>query len=163
LGVREHLEAELMKSSKYQGRKVSEYYKEKRVQGCFIARAIFSVLVPLLIAWWVVPIYEKMHIETDRLTYLKNDWRDKYPLSDVKIIDAPLPVKKSSYDDFDEDSNVIIEIAEDIERGQSTIGRGLVRRDNICTQKFGSMYEHLIPAVWKGMAMGCNCTGKNES
>jgi hypothetical protein len=74
-----------------------------------------------------------------------------------------LPVKKSSYDDFDEDSNVIIEIAEDIERGQSTIGRGLVRRDNICTQKFGSMYEHLIPAVWKGMAMGCNCTGKNES
>ena len=117
-----------------------------------------------MIAWWVVPIYEKMHIETDRLNYLKNDWRDKYPLSDVKIVDAPLPSKTSAFDDFGEDTNIIIEIAEDIERGQSTIGRGLVRReDNICTQKFGPTYEHLILAQWKGMAMGCNCTGKNES
>jgi len=78
-----------------------------------------------MIAWWVVPIYENIHIETDRLNYLKNDWRDNYPLSDVKIVDAPLPSKTSAYDDFGYNTNIIIEIAEDIERGQSTIGRGL--------------------------------------
>lgn len=79
-----------------------------------------------------------MHVSTDRLVYLKQDWREKYPLSDVKIIDAPLPKKDQILDSFGDDSNIIIEIAEDIERGQSTIGRGLARKDNICTQKFGS-------------------------
>lgn len=73
--------------------------------------------MPLLIALWVVPIYEKMHIETDRLNFLRNDWLEKYPLSDVKIVDAPLAITSSAYETFGQDTNVIIEIAEDLERG----------------------------------------------
>ena len=58
-----------------------------------------------------------MHVETDRLNFLRNDWLQKYPLSDVKIVDAPLPATSSVFDTFGEESNVIIEIAEDLERG----------------------------------------------
>lgn len=110
------LKRELEKKEKYQGRKVSEYYKSRRVRGCFLARAFYSVIVPLLIAWWIVPIYEKMHIETDRLNYLRNDWRYEYPLADVKVLEAPV-VQSSVFDNYDGNSNVIIEIAETIDRG----------------------------------------------
>ena len=98
--VTTQLKKDLEKKEKYQGRKVSEYYKSRRVRGCFITRAIFSIVLPLLIALWVVPIYEKMHIETDRLNFLRNDWLQKYPLSDVKIVDAPLPTTSSVFESF---------------------------------------------------------------
>lgn len=73
---------------KYQGRKVSEYYKSHRKRYCFFIRGIYSLCLPLIIAMWLVPIYERMHSQTDRLTSLKNDWSDQYPLIDLKIVDA---------------------------------------------------------------------------
>jgi hypothetical protein len=29
-----------------------------------------------------------MHEETDRLSYLRNDWRNEYPLVDLKVLNS---------------------------------------------------------------------------
>ncbi len=45
-------------------------------------------MLPLLIALLIVPIYEQMHKETDKLSDIRSDWLERYPLVDLKIIDA---------------------------------------------------------------------------
>ena len=67
---------------------VSKYYDGKRKRCCFFLRGFYSILLPLLIAYWIVPIYEQMHEETDRLSYLRNDWRNEFPLVDLKVLNS---------------------------------------------------------------------------
>ena len=99
-----------------------------------------------------------MHVETDRLTYLKDDWKNQFPISELKVITAPKP-QISIFDQFGDETNVIIEIAEDLNR---PISGGLVKQTNVCTETFGEKFEPLVPARWEGMAMGCNCTGTEQ-
>lgn len=68
--------------------KVSEYYKSKRKRCCYFLRGMYSILLPLLITLFIVPIYELMHEETDRLSYLRNDWLTEYPLVDIKVLNS---------------------------------------------------------------------------
>ena len=78
-----------------------------------------------MIALWIVPIYEIMHEETDRLNILLYDWNSDYPLTDVKLM---APVATNQLD--------------------------------VCESHYGPGYFKLVPAMWEGMAMGCNCTGE---
>ena len=74
---------------KYKGRNtkaVSEYYKATRTKCCYVARGLYSILLPIMIAMWIVPIYEVMHEETDRLNILLFDWNSNYPLTDIKLM-----------------------------------------------------------------------------
>jgi hypothetical protein len=86
------------------------------------------MVLPLCVALWLVPIYEKMHEETDRLSYLKNDWSEHLPLIDLRLTQARPYSNKTT-------------VLEDT-----------------CFTTFGPQYFKIEPAKWNGMAMGCNCT-----
>ena len=98
-----------------------------------------SLLLPLIVAVFLVPIYEQMHSKTDRLTYLKADWTEMGPLVDLRVMPAP-PVE---------------------ERTLLPIQVKSLLKDE-CEVKFGSGYFTLEPATWQGMAMGCNCTEQTQ-
>lgn len=73
-----------------------------------------------------------MHEETDRLSYLRNDWRNEYPLVDLKVLNsADYSLKPVA---------------------------GILRQYTLCEETFGPGYFMMVPARWEGMAMGCNCT-----
>lgn len=71
-------------------RRVGEYYRNFRDRGCFFTRAMCSLLVPIWIAWWILPFYQKLYKKADFLTDVREDWQNSYFITDLQMVNASL-------------------------------------------------------------------------
>ena len=49
-----------------------------------------SLLVPIWIAWWILPFYQKLYKKADFLTDVREDWQNSYFITDLQMVNASL-------------------------------------------------------------------------